>query len=194
MSQPSTIVRSSLVALCLFTAGQALAQVNTADILGTVTDAGGAVVPGVKITAVNTSTNDVKTATTNASGDYIFNLMIPGQYTVSGEAPSFKKANISLSVSAGDRARADMQLQVGNVTETVQVEAQSPALQTDSSAVSTVIAAQAVQDLPLNGRNFVTLIQSTVGVSAGPSNSILSGTRPGSITICLRSTPVRSAR
>ena len=178
MNQLSAIARSSLTALFLFSSSQALAQVNTADILGTVTDAGGAVVPGVKINAINTSTNDVKTATTNATGDYIFNLMIPGQYTVTGEAPSFRKATISLSVSAGDRARADMQLQVGNVTEVVQVEAQSPALQTDSSTVSTVIAAQAVQDLPLNGRNFVTLVQSTVGVSAGPSNSILSGTRP----------------
>src|SRR5215472_15226984 len=178
MNQLSAIARSSLTALFLFSSSQALAQVNTADILGTVTDAGGAVVPGVKINAINTSTNDVKTATTNATGDYIFNLMIPGQYTVAGEAPSFRKATISLSVSAGDRARADMQLQVGNVTEVVQVEAQSPALQTDSSTVSTVIAAQAVQDLPLNGRNFVTLVQSTVGVSAGPSNSILSGTRP----------------
>src|SRR5215472_12535319 len=178
MNQLSAIARSSLTALFLFSSSQALAQVNTADILGTVTDAGGAVVPGVKITAINTSTNDVKTATTNATGDYIFNLMIPGQYTVAGEAPSFKKANISLSVSAGDRARADMQLQVGDVGQVVQVEAQSPALQTDSSTVSTIIAAHAVQDLPLNGRNFVTLVQSTVGVAAGPSNSILSGTRP----------------
>src|SRR5215471_7084198 len=179
MNRRSVLALSAcLPALFFFSTNQASAQVNTADILGTVSDAGGAVVPGVKVTATNTSTNDVKTATTNATGDYIFNLMIPGQYTVTGEAPSFRKATISLSVSAGDRARADMQLQVGNVTEVVQVEAQSPALQTDSSTVSTVIAAQAVQDLPLNGRNFVTLVQSTVGVSAGPSNSIWSGTRP----------------
>src|SRR6201984_3941393 len=62
--------------------------------------------------------------------------------------------------------------------QVVQVEAQSPALQTDSATLSTVLAAQSVQALPLNGRNFVTLVQSTVGVTTGPSNSILSGTRP----------------
>ena len=179
MNQRSVLALSAcLAALFFFSTSHTSAQVNTADILGTVSDAGGAVVPGARVTATNMSTNDVKTASTNTTGEYIFNLMPPGQYTITGESPSFKKATISLSVSAGDRARADMQLQVGNVTEVIQVEAQSPALQTDSSTVSTVIAAQSVQDLPLNGRNFVTLVQSTVGVAAGPSNSILSGTRP----------------
>src|SRR5215813_3298059 len=179
MNQPLPIALSAcMMALCFFSMNQASAQLNTADILGTVSDSVGGVVPNVKVTAQNIATNDTKTATTNETGDYVFNLVSPGPYTITGEAPSFKKASMNLSVSAGDRARADMQLQVGNVTEVVQVEAQSPALQTDSSTVSTVIAAQAVQDLPLNGRNFVTLVQSTVGVSAGPSNSILSGTRP----------------
>jgi hypothetical protein len=179
MNQRSVLALTAcLAALFFFSTSHTSAQVNTADILGTVSDAGGAVVPGVRVTATNVSTNDVKMATTNTTGEYIFNLMPPGQYTITGESPSFKKATITLSVSAGDRARADMQLQVGNVTEVIQVEAQSPALQTDSSTVSTVIAAQSVQDLPLNGRNFVTLVQSTVGVAAGPSNSILSGTRP----------------
>ncbi len=168
-----------LMALCLFMAANwASAQVNTADILGTVTDAGGAVIPNVKVTAVNTATNETKVATTNATGDYIFNLMPSGSYTITAEAPSFKKATISLNVVSGDRARANVQLQVGDVTQTVEVAAQSPALQTDSATLSTVVGAQGVQDLPLNGRNYVTLVQSTVGVAIGPSNSILSGTRP----------------
>ena len=168
-----------LMALCLFMdAGLAFAQINTADILGTVTDAGGAVIPNVKVTVTNTATNDTKTTTTSSSGDYIFNLMPSGSYMISAEAPSFKKATISLNVVSGDRARANVQLQVGDVTQTVEVAAQSPALQTDSATLSTVVAAQSVQDLPLNGRNYVTLVQSTVGVAIGPSNSILSGTRP----------------
>jgi hypothetical protein len=83
-----------------------------------------------------------------------------------------------LNVVSGDRARANVQLQVGDVTQTVEVAAQSPALQTDSATLSTVVGAQSVQDLPLNGRNYVALVQSTVGVAIGPSNSILSGTRP----------------
>ena len=182
MQRLANAFSARLMALCFFLIGvsvyQASAQVNTADILGTVSDSGGAVIPGVKVTATNTSTNDTKVATTGATGDYIFNLMLPGPYVITAEAAAFKKASINLSVSAGDRARANVQLQVGNVTEVVEVAAQSPALQTDSSTLSTVIASQSVQDLPLNGRNFVTLVQSTVGVAAGPSNSILSGTRP----------------
>jgi outer membrane receptor protein involved in Fe transport len=167
------------MALCLLMAANwASAQVNTADILGTVTDAGGAVIPNVKVTVVNTATNETKTTTTNSTGDYIFNLMPSGSYTISAEAPSFKKATINLDVVSGDRARANVQLQVGDVTQTVEVAAQSPALQTDSATLSTVVASQSVQDLPLNGRNYVTLVQSTVGVAIGPSNSILSGTRP----------------
>src|SRR6266852_884120 len=167
-----------LIALCFFAVERGSAQLNTADILGTITDAAGAVIPGAKVTVQNTATNDTKTATSNTTGDFVFNLMQPGQYTVTVEAASFKKATVSLAVLAGDRARANVQLQVGEVTQTVEVEAQSPALQTDSATLSTTVSAQAVQDLPLNGRNFVTLVQSTVGVAAGPSNSILSGTRP----------------
>ena len=168
-----------LIALCVFMAANlAFAQVNTADILGTVTDAGGAVIPNVKVTVTNTATNDSKTVTTNSTGDYIVNLMPSGSYTITAEAPSFKKATVNLDVVSGDRARANMQLQVGDVTQTVEVAAQTPALQTDSATLSTVVGAQGVQDLPLNGRNFVTLVQSTVGVVIGPSNSILSGTRP----------------
>jgi hypothetical protein len=167
-----------LIALWFFAVNRASAQVNTADILGTITDAGGAVIPGVKVTVQNTATNDTKTTTSNATGDFVFNLMQPGQYTVTVEAPAFKKGTVSLAVSAGDRARANVQLQVGEVSQTVEVAAQSPSLQTDSATLSTLVSAQAVQDLPLNGRNYVTLVQSTVGVAAGNANSILSGTRP----------------
>src|ERR1700730_447622 len=179
MSKRATFALSvCLIALYFYAVDRATAQVNTADILGTITDTGGAVMPGVKVTVQNAATNETKTATSNGTGDFIFNLMQPGQYTVTVEAPSFKKASVNLAVSAGDRARANVQLQVGEVTQTVQVEVQSPSLQTDSATLSTLVSAQSVQDLPLNGRNYITLVQSTVGVAVGPSNSILSGTRP----------------
>src|SRR5215470_16686193 len=167
-----------LLGVSLLGVNQVSAQVNTADILGTVSDIGGAVLPNAKVTVQNTATNETKTATTNTAGDYVFNLMQPGQYTITVEAPSFKKSVVNLTVSAGDRARANVELQVGDVSQAVEVEAQSPALQSDSATLTTTLASQSVQDLPLNGRNFVTLVQSTVGVAAGPSNSILSGTRP----------------
>jgi hypothetical protein len=173
----SALVASS-IATCLFLANRAFAQVNTADIVGTVTDAADAVVPNAKITVENQTTREVRTTVTSGSGDYVVNLLPSGPYVVSVEAPSFKKTSITVALSAGDRARVDARLQVGDVTQVVQIEAQAPALQTDSASLRTVVTSEAVQDLPLNGRNFVTLVQGTVGVGVGPSNSILSGTRP----------------
>jgi hypothetical protein len=153
-------------------------QVSTADIVGTVTDQAGAVVADASVTVDNVDTREKRATTTGGSGDFVFNLLQPGRYTVSVQSKGFKMGTASLTVSAGDRARANVELQVGDVAQAVQVEAQSPALQSDSATLTTVLASQSVQDLPLNGRNYVTLVQSTVGVYAGPSNSILSGTRP----------------
>ena len=153
-------------------------QVSTADIVGTVTDQAGAVVADASVTVENVDTREKRATATGGSGDFVFNLLQPGRYTVSVQSKGFKMGTASLTVSAGDRARANVELQVGDVAQAVQVEAQSPALQSDSATLTTVLASQSVQDLPLNGRNYVTLVQSTVGVYAGPSNSILSGTRP----------------
>src|SRR5579884_1245007 len=99
------------IAWCLWASSIVYAQVNTADILGTVTDAAGAVVPTAKVTVENLATHEIRTTQSSGSGDYVVNLLQPGQYTVSVEAPSFKKATINLTLTAGDRARADVQLQ-----------------------------------------------------------------------------------
>jgi hypothetical protein len=107
MSEGFRTTLAYLLGLCLWVI-TASAQVNTADILGTVSDTGGAVLPNAKVTVQNLATNEAKTATTNAAGD-------PGQYTITVEAPSFKKSLVNLTVSAGDRARANVELQVGDV-------------------------------------------------------------------------------
>jgi len=163
---------------CFLMTVPAFGQLITADILGTVTDAAGAVLPGVKVTVINTATSEPRTTLTTGSGDFVVNLLPPGTYTVTIEAPAFKKSVTSLTLVAGDRARTDVQMQVGDTTQTVEVRATTPALQTDSSTLRDIVSAQAVQDLPLNGRNFITLVETTVGAAAGPSNSIISGTRP----------------
>jgi hypothetical protein len=164
--------------LGFFLSLRAFSQLITADILGTVTDSAGALLPNAKVTALNTATSEARTTQTTASGDFVINLLPPGHYTVTIEAPAFKKFVTSLTLVAGDRARTDAQLQVGDATQVVEVTATTPALQTDSSALRDTIAAQSVQDLPLNGRNFVTLVETAPGAAAGPSNSIISGTRP----------------
>jgi hypothetical protein len=111
----SALVAGS-IATCLFVGNRAFAQVNTADIVGTVTDAADAVVPNAKISVENQTTREVRTAVSSGSGDYVINLLPPGQYTVSVEAPSFKKTTIAVTLSTGDRARVDARLQVGDVT------------------------------------------------------------------------------
>ena len=143
----------------LLLATPAAAQLTTADILGTVTDAAGAVVPNAKVTVVNTATSVSRTLQTNGSGDYVFNLLPPGTYTVTVEAPSFKKSVTNVTLVAGDRARVPMPaLQIGETNQIVEVTATSPALQTDSSTLRDTVSAQSVQDLPLNGRNYITLV------------------------------------
>src|SRR5262250_407369 len=100
-----------LVALCFLAVTPACAQLTTADVLGTVTDAAGGAVSTARVTIVNTATRDTRTAQTGASGDFVVNLLPPGQYTVTVEAPGFKRSVASLTLIAGDRARADAQLQ-----------------------------------------------------------------------------------
>src|SRR5258705_6077814 len=104
----TTAISVFMFAFCLLWVNEALSQLNTADILGTVSDPGGAVNTGVKITVVNASTNDTKTATTSSTREYIFNLMPPGTYTITADASSVKNASITMSVSACDRAHADV--------------------------------------------------------------------------------------
>ncbi|HLH39878.1 MAG TPA: TonB-dependent receptor [Bryobacteraceae bacterium] len=167
---------ASIAALLI--SGHVFGQTITADIVGTVTDQAGAVVPNAKVTAQNTATGEIRTTITTGAGDYVLNLLPIGPYTVSVEAPAFKKFVTNLTVVAGDRARADAQLQVGETNQVVEVQATTPALQTDSSTMRDTVAAQSVQDLPLNGRNYITLVETAPGAAAGPSNSIISGTRP----------------
>jgi hypothetical protein len=83
-----------------------------------------------------------------------------------------------MTLASGDRVRVDAQLQVGQVAETISVEEQAPALQTDSSTIGNLTTERAVQDLPLNGRNFSTLSQLAPGANAGANNALSSGNRP----------------
>jgi len=95
------------------------------------------------------------------------------------EARGFKKAEYAdIALAAGDRARENGVMQTGTVEETVQVTSAPPLLQTDSSSITSVVTEQAVQDLPLNGRNFINLVQIQPGITPGQPNAIGSGTRP----------------
>ena len=171
LALPASIARAAVLLSVLGGAGVAHAQLTTADILGTVTDASGAVVPNATVTIKSLSTNQSRIGTTDASGNYTFTLLQPGHYSITVTIKGFKSSNVAdLAVEAGDRARTDVKLQLGDVNESVSVEAQTPLLQAENATVSTTVTSQSVQDLPLNGRNYVQFIQLTPGANDGPGN------------------------
>ena len=156
-----------------------LAQLTTADILGSVTDGTGAVVANASVKLLNLETHDLRSAKTGGGGEYSFTLLPVGHYSITVSVVGFKLSTTSnLAVEAGDRARADVHLEVGGQSETVTVEAQTPLLQAENATVSSTVTSQAVQDLPLNGRNFVQLVQLVPGANEGPGNGLTSGGRP----------------
>jgi hypothetical protein len=158
---------------------QTQAQITTADVVGTVTDSSGAVVPGAKVTITNLGTQVRAVTQSNQTGDYVFNLLGPGQYSLTIETSGFKTFVIpDVLLAAGDRARENGRMETGSVQEKVEVTAAAPLLQTDTSSVSSVVTEQSVQDLPLNGRNYINLVTIQPGLNAGPPNAISSGTRP----------------
>jgi Carboxypeptidase regulatory-like domain/TonB dependent receptor len=163
----------------VFLGFSANAQVTTADVVGTVHDPTGAVVAGANVEAKNLSTGLTRNTQTGASGDYVINLLPPGTYSVTVEAPSFKTFRVpSLTLASGDRSRVDATMQAGQNSESVDVTATTPLLQTDTATLSSTVTEQAVQDLPLNGRNFVQLAQQVPGANEGPPAGLTSGTRP----------------
>ena len=155
------------------------AQVITGDLVGTVTDQSGAAVPQARVVVINLGTQARREITTGGNGEYAVSQLPIGDYVLRITAVGFRtfeQPNITLS--AGDRLRADAALQVGTASETVEVTTQPAALQTDNSTVGSTVNQRATEDLPLNGRNFVNLVQVQAGVNAGPSNAISSGNRP----------------
>jgi len=140
-------------------ADTARAQTATGQITGTVKDSTGAVVPGASVTVHSDLTGLTRTGATNPSGDYSFPLLPTGVYSVSAELTGFsvaKQTGIRLNVD--QVARIDLTLAVGAGTETVEVKAATTALDTETATVGQVITEKQITDLPLNGRNFLSLL------------------------------------
>ncbi len=155
---------------------------NFATIAGAVSDKTGAAVAAAKVSAQNLDTLVSREAVSDDSGLYTLPLLQPGRYKVSVQKPGFKATfqdNIRLEVNQS--ARIDLQLEVGQVSERIEVTSSVPLLEESNSAIGQVIEARAVADLPLNGRNFVqlaTLGPGVTGVGFGAKGTIMSGTRP----------------
>lgn len=158
------------------------AQVASAELSGTVTDSSGAAVANAKVIATETATNRAHDTVSDSAGNYVIPLLPPGEYVVSVEAAGFRKAiQRGLTLQVNQQAQLDISLQVGQVSEAVEVTAQAPLLEPESSSLGTVVTEKLVNQLPLNGRNFIqlaTLSPGVNGVGFSATGTIMSGTRP----------------
>lgn len=162
-----TRVRSTIITLALVWAlsPAARAQVDAGSIVGTVHDQTGAAVPGASVVATETKTNATTTATTDAAGNYVATPLRIGTYSLSVEAPGFrKKTRDGIVLRVQDRLRVNFDLEVGGVAETLVVSGEAPVVQTETSSLGEVVDARQIVDLPLNGRNYVDLAILTSGV------------------------------
>jgi hypothetical protein len=178
MASLKALVAVFLVALVSLTAPSSVFAQTTAEVVGRVFDSDGAVLPGASVTLENVGTKDVRTTVSNETGDYLFTLLPIGSYTVRIELQGFQAQNAKVQLNSGDRIRVDGKLAVGSLQETVLVTGESPLLQTDTSTLSSLVNEQQMQELPVNGRNFIRLVQLVPGATEGAANSMLSGNRP----------------
>ena len=156
---------------CLGIRQSVWAQQITAAITGTVVDAAGAVLSGATITATDADRGTVYVTKANDSGIFNFTQVPIGTYDVKVEASGFQTAVQShLTLVLNQTARLDFKMQVGAVTNTIQVTSEAPALQSDTTQVSTLINSKAVTEIPLATRNYVELTLLAPG-SVNPDNS-----------------------
>jgi len=147
------IVICFVVGVC--SSSSARGQAVYGSILGTVTDPQGSAVSGAKVTVTSVTKGTTEETTTNESGNYTVTHLIPDTYRVTIEAPGFKKQDIaSVSVSADTGAHVDAQLEVGAITQSVEVTGETPQLKTDRSDVSITFNERYAAELPILNRNF----------------------------------------
>lgn len=142
-------------------------------IQGRVIDPAGAAVPGVKVAIQQAGTGAVRSTTTGGEGLYSFPDVPVGRYDITAEALGFKKtvaANVQVEVA--QRVRQDLTLEIGAVTESIEISAAPPALQTSDSQIGSVVESKAISDLPLNGRNFTQLMILMAGSTERASGTV----------------------
>ena len=155
-----------LLLLTLFCVQVLPAQVATSTIAGVVSDSGGAMVPNARVVVVLSTTGQQREASTNDAGEYVVPQLAPGVYKVSVSTSGFQTAVVpTLSLDIAERAVVNITLQVGQISEQVTVTGVSAELlETETASLGQVVTRRAVNDLPLNGRNYLTLGALSPGV------------------------------
>ncbi len=170
-SGESSVNRTGLCVLlfiCLLwvSSGVCLAQSSTASINGTIKDASGSIIPAAEVLLTNTRTNVERKAATNDVGVYVFLNIIPGDYRLQATKTGFKTSKqTAFTLTVNQTATFDINLEIGEISQEVTVEAVGAELQASTAELGAVVARQQVVDLPLNGRNFTQLLSLTPGVA-----------------------------
>ena len=158
--------------LVIFVSPALWAQFNTAEIIGSIKDMSGAVLPGATVTAIHNATGFRSELLTDSKGEFLLPNLPVGEYTVSAEYQGFKKVSRAIVLVIGQELRLDFALEVGSVSEEVTVlETDVPLLQTGNAEVSEVIENYRSVNLPLNGRQFMDLALLSDGVVKPPSGT-----------------------
>jgi hypothetical protein len=140
------------------------ASISAGNIVGTVADESGAIVPGAKVTVTNKGTGQQLSLITNSSGIYNSGPLTPGEYTVHVEASGFTTTVVTLTVQVNNTSNGNVALHVGSTTTTVEVQATGIQVNTEQATVQGVITTTQIESLPMNGRNFLGLAQLEPGV------------------------------
>ena len=151
-------------------------RTSTQTIEGLVTDANGAVIPGATVTMANIDTGITTIVTTNETGNYRFSYVPVGNYSVRCELDGFKTQSVSgVRVETTAQVRTDFTMEIGDITETIEVAADAITLNTENATVGSVIENRRIIELPLNGRNIVQLAVLVPGVQFGQRSGMNRG-------------------
>lgn len=160
--------KTGVLFLFLSAASAAFAQEPTGSAVGNAYDSSGAVVPGVQVSLRNSQTGETKNTTTNADGYYEFLLLRPATYEVTGEAKGFQRLHHgSIVVNVGAVARVDLHLEVGEVSQIVEVTTVIPLIEPDKVSISRAVDVKALSNLPMLGRQILDLALTAPGTIPG---------------------------
>src|SRR5271166_6155307 len=164
------------IRICIYLGLAVPLLAQNAALSGIITDPSGRTVPGARISVENSNTAATRAVSSNAQGEYSAPALLPGPYNITVEANGFKTLHQNgVVVEVDQRARLDFALTIGSATDSVTVNGTAPLLNTADASVSTLIGNQFVENLPLNGRSFSSLIDLTPGVVLVPSNQYEQG-------------------
>jgi hypothetical protein len=158
---------STVICFVLLLAAPAVAQFELGSIVGVVTDPQEGPLVGASVEIRSLSTNVIREVKTGSSGEYNSMPLQPGRYSISVKHPGFREGRTEVTLGTGQRLQADVRLELGAVTEHVNVTASAGVIETASSEISQVRTSQEIVDLPLNTRNFTQLVQLAPGVTTG---------------------------